>query len=127
MINSLALSPFDKAMSQLDEIFNSRAREDSRAATYRVDHDPENIILHVELPGLSGDQISVKYHEQTLTIESLPDVLPPGSRYSNLKMAFPVLDELVEDAISAELKNGLLTVRLPLLIRPVRTISVKTA
>lgn len=96
---------------------------DSACATFRVDvHDAgENYVLEAELPGLSRDDIKVDVDEGMLTISAQwtsdeqsdrRDYVINERRSGRVQRAF-ALDNVVEEEISAEYGNGMLTVTLP--------------
>ena len=122
----------------VDRIFNGAfggARPAHRTPGLEVTSDAEAVVIRAELPGVDPSQIEVSVENGTLTIR--------GERREESRQATPVLreraygafahsvrlaDELDGEAISAECRDGVLTVRIPrrAATKP-RQIDVKTS
>src|SRR5678815_4100263 len=83
--------------------------------------DSEGITVQAEMPGVSKDQLSIQAHRNNLTIEGEAAIdLPAGMEalYADLqatryRRSFLLSGELETDRIEANLKDGLLTLRIP--------------
>ncbi len=73
----------------------------------------------VDLPGVGKDNVDVRVEENILTIKGNADYEPPESlllgefNLQGYYRQFQLSDEVNQDRISAESKNGVLTIRLP--------------
>lgn len=96
---------------------------DSACTAFRVDvrDECENYVLEAELPGLSREDILVDVEDGMLAISARwtdaeqnerRDYVINERRSGCVRRAF-VLDNVVEEEISAEYANGMLTVKLP--------------
>ena len=80
----------------------------TKAVAPRVDiFESENeFVLLADLPGVKSDEVDIRFDKGELTIL--------GSRErAAFKRTFAVADSVAADRIAAELKGGVLTVRLP--------------
>ncbi len=80
----------------------------------------DEFLLLADLPGVKSDDVDIRFEKGELTIHGRRDEAHPGKEsafreydVSNFSRAFLVADTVAADRISAELKNGVLTVRLP--------------
>ncbi|MBN9521763.1 Hsp20/alpha crystallin family protein [bacterium] len=101
------------------------AADDARAATVapRVDVlETENeFLLLADLPGVRPDAVDVRYEQGELTVHGRRHDAAPAARRplfgeyagSHFHRVFAVTDTVAADRIEAELKDGVLTVRLP--------------
>lgn len=100
------------------------AREsDTRALLPRVDvyEDERGITLLADLPGVPRDQLEIKVDGETLTIEgTLAPATPAGLqpayvevRVPRYRRAFTLSRELDSARIEANLKDGVLNLRIP--------------
>lgn len=93
-------------------------------AAFRVDirDDAENYVIEAELPGLSRDNIRIDVDDGLLTIsaewksqkkdDNKGDYIVSERRAGRMQRSF-TLDNVVEDAITADYKDGMLLVTLP--------------
>ena len=98
-------------------------RADTRALTPRVDvyEDERGITLLADLPGVPRDQLEIKVDGETLTIEgTLAPATPAGLqpayvevRVPRYRRAFTLSRELDSARIEANLKDGVLNLRIP--------------
>jgi HSP20 family protein len=98
-------------------------REDTRAILPRVDvmEDDTGITLLADLPGVPKDQLEMKVEGDTLLIEGSVAPQTPGQlepvyaeiRVPRYRRAFTLSRELDGSQIQANLKDGVLTVRIP--------------
>ncbi|MFZ5547189.1 MAG: Hsp20/alpha crystallin family protein [Pseudomonadota bacterium] len=100
------------------------AREsDTRALLPRVDvyEDERGITLLADLPGVPREQLEIKVDGETLTIEgALSPAMPAGLqpayvevRVPRYRRAFTLSRELDSARIEANLKDGVLNLRIP--------------
>jgi len=83
--------------------------------------DGDGITLHADLPGVSKDRLNVRVENQSLVIEGdlhfdLPqeaEALYADVRSSVYRRSFVLSGELEPERIEANLKDGVLTVRIP--------------
>lgn len=86
-----------------------------------VIEDAQGITLYADLPGVSRDKLDLKVESDTLTIEAESDVaVPEGlrSHHSEVNLArfrrvFTLSKELDTERVSAELSQGVLTLKIP--------------
>lgn len=100
------------------------AAADDRAATVapRVDVlETENeFLLLADMPGVRPDDVDVRFEQGELTVHGRRAAADGNRRpllgeyaSTNFHRVFAVTDTVAADRIEAELKNGVLTVRLP--------------
>jgi len=84
--------------------------------------NPDSVILHAAVPGLTKDDISIDLEEDVLTIigESQNDVSDAGKNYTyreiskkSFRRSFVLEDDLEKDKIKAEVVNGMLAITIP--------------
>jgi len=95
---------------------------DSRALTPRVDviEDERGITLLADLPGVSREQLEIKVDGETLTIEGEMNLaMPQGMEATHAEVSVPrfrrtfsLSKELDTDKLQAELKQGVLKLRI---------------
>lgn len=86
-----------------------------------VIEDPQGITLRADLPGVPKDRLQLRVEADTLTIEGeVALATPEGMQASHVEVQLPryrrvfsLSKELDPDRISAELRNGVLTLRIP--------------
>lgn len=86
-----------------------------------VIEDSAGITLHADLPGVAKDQLNLRVEAETLTIEGqLSLTLPEGMQASHAEVSLPryrrvftLSRELDTEKVSAEFKQGVLTLRIP--------------
>ena len=101
----------------------AQASADTRALLPRVDvlEDERGITLLADLPGVPRDQLDIKVDGETLTIEgtvatATPQALQPAYvelRVPRFRRAFTLSRELDAGRIEANLKDGVLNLRIP--------------
>ncbi len=114
------------------------ARRDAQAMTPRVDvlEDDSGITLVADMPGVSKDSLDIKVENEALSIEGTVSAATPQAleatyaevRISRYRRSFTLSRELDPSRIEAQLKDGVLSLRIPKheQARPQR-ISVKVA
>lgn len=123
-------SDLERSMGESSTSGNSRemaARDKSRysqaALTPPVDviEDNTGITLYADLPGVSRDKLHLHVESDTLTIEAESDLdVPEGLRSGHTEVelgrfrrAFTLSPELDTGAVTAELNQGVLRLRIP--------------
>jgi HSP20 family protein len=101
----------------------ARAREEELALAPAVDifEDAHSITVQAEMPGVSKDRLNVQADRNSLLIEGDAAIdMPSGMEalYADVqatryRRSFVLSGELDTDRIEANLKDGLLTVRIP--------------
>ncbi|MEK8029577.1 Hsp20/alpha crystallin family protein [Ideonella sp. DXS29W] len=96
---------------------------DTRALLPRVDvyEDERGITLLADLPGVPRDQLDIKVDGETLTIEGAVSTTTPAGlqpayvelRVPRYRRAFTLSRELDASRIEANLKDGVLNLRIP--------------
>jgi HSP20 family molecular chaperone IbpA len=100
-----------------------RTREDELALSPAVDifEDANGITVQAEMPGVSKERLNVEADRNSLLIEGTAAIdMPEGMnalyadvRSTRYRRAFVLSGELETEKIEANLKDGLLTVRIP--------------
>ncbi|CAM2158659.1 HSP20 family protein (plasmid) [Pararobbsia alpina] len=102
-----------------------RAAEENRRQTLTpsvdIVEDRHKVTLWADLPGVSKEQLEVKVHDGSLTIEAESVVHVPASlqlahsevRAPYFSRTFTVSDEFDTSKVEASLKNGVLTLTIP--------------
>jgi len=98
--------------------------------------DAEGITLLADMPGVSKDRLNVQVDQDTLLVEGEAQLAMPESmealhadvRSTHYRRGFTLSRELTTDKIDANLKDGVLTIRIPKheAVRP-RKIEVRSA
>jgi len=98
------------------------ARTDA-ALTPPVDvvEDATGIVLYADLPGVPKDKLHLHVEAETLTIEGEVDLdMPEGMEATHAEVSVPryrrvftLSRELDTEKVSAEFRNGVLTLRIP--------------
>ncbi|TVP79414.1 Hsp20/alpha crystallin family protein [Thioalkalivibrio sp.] len=86
-----------------------------------VIEDATGIILYADLPGVPKDKLQLHVEAETLTIEGELDVeMPEGMEATHAEVSlgryrrvFTLSRELDTEKVSAEFRNGVLTLRIP--------------
>ena len=86
-----------------------------------VTEDPAGITLHADLPGVSSDKLQLQVEADTLTIDAEVGLaLPEGLQSTHTEVgvgrfhrSFTLSKELDTEKITAQLSNGVLTLRIP--------------
>lgn len=117
-------------MSENTQLANTQAakrngefkrRQDALLPPVDVIEDASGITLLADIPGVSRDKLNIRVESDRLTIEGEVDIsLPQGaeSSYAEVQVpryqrSFSLSRELDSAQISAELKNGVLRLRIP--------------
>jgi HSP20 family protein len=110
----------DKQMTTQDQ---AQARQEDRALQPRIDvlEDDRGITLLADLPGVPKEQLDLKVEGDTLHLEArvvqpTPDAMEPiyaEVRVPRYRRAFALSRDLDATRIDANLKDGVLTLRIP--------------
>ena len=111
------------AKPESSEVQPTKAREEDFALAPPVDifEDANGITVQAEMPGVSKDRLNVQADRNNLLIEGDAQIdMPAGMEalYADVqatkyRRSFVLSGELETDRIDANLKDGLLTVRIP--------------
>jgi HSP20 family protein len=111
------------AKRESTEVQTAKAREEEFALAPPVDifEDANGITVQAEMPGVSKDRLNVQADRNSLVIEGDGEIdMPAGMEalYADVqatkyRRSFVLSGELETDRIEANLKDGLLTVRIP--------------
>jgi HSP20 family protein len=81
---------------------------------------PEELVIQVDLPGVKADAVTINFERGELTVKASREATPRSGRSwveefaaGDFLRAFLISQEVAADKISAELKNGVLSVHLP--------------
>lgn len=98
-------------------------REDEFAIRPAVDifEDAHGIMVVAEMPGVSKERLNIQVDRNNLTIEGQAAIdMPAGMeaiyadvQSTNYARSFALSSELETDAIDAQVKDGVLTIRIP--------------
>lgn len=86
------------------------------------EREDRTVVLEVELPGASPDDIDLRVEKGVLTIDAQMSVPEPGEEYSvtyrgfepgRYWRAFALSDEVDREKIDASFANGVMTITLP--------------
>ncbi len=118
----------------LHETYNRGVRGEGISSTFSafdpdidVKETPDEYVIRLDLPGIDKDKISVKVHDGILTIsgerqaeaeEKSEDggVYRMERSFGSFSRSFPVPQDANMDAMTAQTKNGVLTIKLPKLV-----------
>ena len=110
-------------MSDNKQALQKSDREDTRAVLPRVDvfEDDSGITLLADLPGVPRDKLELKVEGDTLLVEGTVQPLTPDGleavyaevRVPRFRRSFTLSRELDTQRIDANLKDGVLTLRIP--------------
>ena len=106
-----------------NEGVKSNTTQDTRALLPRVDvlEDETGITLLADLPGVPKEQLELKIEGNALVIEGVIAPFAPGNlepvyaevRLARYRRSFTLSHELDANRIEANLKDGVLTLRIP--------------
>ncbi len=96
-------------------------RDETRYIAPPVDiYETDDALMVVaDLPGVDKDEVDVRVEDSVLTIKGKSDYAQPANlvlgefNLQGYYRQFQLSDEVDQDKISAESKNGVLTIRLP--------------
>ena len=113
----------ERIRREMDNLFDTNTRTVSRGYPPINVYDTGNDVkLHAELPGMTKDDINVSFTDGNLTLSGKRKPLVEDGKYTIIRserstgefektvnIPYPV----VQDKISADFKNGVLTITLP--------------
>ena len=103
-----------------DSFFRTRKRDNFYPAVDIVSKD-DNVTLYVELPGIDKENISVNIEDKVLTIKGERKFETEEKKESyyrrerscgSFKRSFSLSDDILTDEVSADYKDGILTITL---------------
>ena len=110
-------------MSDNKQAIQNSREQDTRAVLPRVDvfEDESGITLLADLPGVPRDRLELKVEGDTLLVEGTVQPLTPDGleavyaevRVPRFRRSFTLSRELDSQRIDANLKDGVLTLRIP--------------
>ena len=110
-------------MSDTRQAIQNSPEQDTRAVLPRVDvyEDESGITLLADMPGVPRDQLELKVEGDTLLVEgTVRPLMPEGLeavyaevRVPRFRRSFTLSRELDSQRIAANLKDGVLTLRIP--------------
>jgi HSP20 family protein len=116
----------ERMQRQIDSVFRLRDQDDGYSAAsfplMNIYDAKDDILVTVELPGMSRDQVSITASEGLLTIKGKRPDDSPGTKYAAVRRERPVGEfeksvkipsTVLQDRISATFKNGVLAITLP--------------
>tara|TARA_Y100001970_G_C13426454_1_gene459049 strand:+ start:26 stop:430 length:405 start_codon:yes stop_codon:yes gene_type:complete len=109
-------SMLDEMDSIISNLFNSYSKKaDMWKPNYSIDSDSDRYIIEMEVPGIKKNEITIEAQDKFLRI-STKDIdkdrrISISSRAFNKEFNLP--DDVVEKNISANLKNGILEIKIP--------------
>ncbi len=97
------------------------SREDARYVTPPVDiiEYADKLVMHADVPGASKDSVKINVENNVLTLEANPvmedsnEAIYREYQLANFYRQFEFSEQIDAEKISADLKNGVLTVHLP--------------
>ncbi len=123
-----ALNEMDRLRREMDRLlgsFSSGLAETAGPGVYpalNVSEDADKFTVQAELPGMAPEELEISVTGKNLTIagERKPPQVPEGARYHRRERSFPSFSraitlpgEVQPDKVSAQFKNGVLTITLP--------------
>lgn len=115
--------PTTHPMTRKDEEKMTRNLRGRAVATPPVDiyENEREYLLHADLPGVKSEQLQIRLDNGELTLEAtwsvdeVKDASPVVREYvpTDYRRTFILPDSVDANAVTAELKNGLLTIHLP--------------
>ena len=112
-----------QASSRQDVSRSDTARRDTQAMTPRVDvlEDDTGITVIADMPGVSKDSLEIKVENDALSIEGAVSAATPQAmeatyaevRIPRYRRSFTLSRELDPGRIDAQLKDGVLNLRIP--------------
>jgi HSP20 family protein len=106
------------------------AAEESRAITVspRIDilETDQELLVHADMPGVKTGDVDVRFENGELSVHGRRNVRAWDNAATNYFRSFRITERIATDKIEAQLKNGVLTLKLPKVeaVKP-RRIAVK--
>ncbi len=95
------------------------------------EHNNELVVI-ADVPGVDKENTNIKVEDNILTVDAKTCDASEGESicrefaWGNFHRQFELSDKIDENKISAELKNGVLTIHLPIVEKATKLINVKT-
>lgn len=107
--------PFER---ELDRFLRGYPTATSESGTFEVTRDTDGVTLRTDVPGVEPAAISVTVDGRMLKVEAARAAEPGGTAQSERKPrrfshAFQLSDDLDTEAIQANCRLGVLTLRIP--------------
>lgn len=103
MTNTIVRSPLFNEFASLANLFETPvAQSNVRNLNYRIHAEDDAAIAEVEVPGVEPSEIKIRIEGRSLSVDT-----PRGSAY------FTIGQRIDAEGTTAEVKNGLLTLRIP--------------
>ena len=83
-----------------------------------ISETENEVILKYDMPGVEKEQVEITAEKNTLTVignvnrESLGDVVYQETKVGNYRRQFTLPDDVDSDKITADMKDGLLTIKI---------------
>jgi len=114
--NEVAVKPEDRAEDRAQE-----RRVAANAPAVDIFEDAAGVTVIADLPGVSRDRLNIRMEAEVLSIEAEASVVVPAEvrlvhgelREPSFRRSFRLGPEFDKDAIAANLKQGVLTLRVP--------------
>ncbi len=115
------LPTFNRLLSNPFSVFDDTSLSASSNPAVIIYETGEEYVLQAELPGWTRDQVTLDFENQTLTLQGKRD-LPTGEGrkyhrvegfFGEFTRSFTLPNVVNPEAIAADLRDGVLTVRLP--------------
>ncbi|MFQ5649839.1 MAG: Hsp20/alpha crystallin family protein [bacterium] len=116
-MNRLVNSVFHPSETRETSLFSG-----SWSPAVDISEDRDNFYLHADLPGLTKDDVRVKYEEGVLTVtgekrtsreEKDVNYHRTERAYGKFERSFRITSQILADQISADFSDGVLSVTLP--------------
>ncbi|RMF61255.1 MAG: Hsp20/alpha crystallin family protein [Calditrichaeota bacterium] len=121
------ISISDEMNRLVDTVFGDRARETSLfkgswSPAVDISEDDDNFYLNFELPGMTKEDVKVRYEEGLLTVTGEKRAQKEDKdinyhrierSYGRFERSFRVPSRIVSEKIDANFNNGVLTITLP--------------
>ena len=120
-MNLIKVNTMPSMLSEMDSVIDSLFRGysknlDIRELNYDIDSDSDKYIIQMEVPGIKKSEIDIEARDQVIKISAKKDIDEDSlSSFSSraFEKEFDLPDDVIEKNISANLKNGILEIRIP--------------
>jgi HSP20 family protein len=116
----------ERMQRQIDSVFRLRDQDDGFSEAsfplMNIYDAKDDILVTVELPGMSSDQVSITASDGLLSIKGKRSDDSPGKKYAvvrrersvgEFEKSVKIPSTVLQDRISATFKNGVLAITLP--------------
>jgi len=105
----------DPFFNDFDRLFNFYQDDSYFAPKVKVDKNDKNYELQMSLPGLTKDDLGIEVKDGLVTIShNKEEKSDNGYFVSNFTKTYTLPNDVNEDKISGEMKNGILVLKLPI-------------